>query len=125
MLDLDFCGSRPRLDDLAYTLSGTGSSLQSPSVDLAHWEHVQPAVDAYSDAVAPPLSSEERRALPLAIARGVVCVARHLVVGAELGDAAGFDLSHQREYFGRHTNDVAWSLALAQDPEPVQGAFTA
>ena len=125
VLDLDFCGSCPRLDDLAYTLSGTGSSLDSPTVDLAHWESIQPAVDAYANAVTPPLSLEERRALPLAIARGVLCVARHLVVGAELGEAAGFSLRHQRAYFGRHANDVAWSLALARDPEPIQAAFTA
>lgn len=124
VLDLDFCGSCPRLDDLAYTLSGTGSLLASPTVDLAHWESIQPAVDAYSNAVAPPLSLEERRALPLAIARGVLCVARQVVEGAELGEAAGFTLSFQREYFSRHANDLAWSLALAQNPEPIQAVFT-
>jgi homoserine kinase type II len=124
VLDLDFCGSCPRLDDLAYTLSGTGSLLDSPTVDVAHWESIQPAVDAYSDAVTPPLSSEERRALPLAIARGVLCVARQVVEGAALGEAAGFTLSFQREYLRRHANDLAWSLALAQDPAPIQAVFT-
>ena len=124
VLDLDFCGSRPRVDDLAYTLSGTGSLLRNPAVDVAHWESIQPAVDAYVNAVAPPLSSDERRALPLAIARAVLCVARHVVVGAELGEAAGFSVSHQRAYLARHANDVAWSLALARDPKPIQAVFT-
>lgn len=124
VLDLDFCGSQPRVDDLAYTLSGTGSSLHSPTVDPAHWESIRPAVDAYFTAVAPPLSLEERRALPLAIARAVLCMARHLVVEAESGEAAGFSRSYQRRMLAKHGNDVAWSLALAQDPEPVQAVFT-
>ena len=124
VLDLDFCGSRPRVDDLAYTLSGTASSLHSPTVDPAHWESIRPAVDAYSKAVEPPLSLEERRALPLAIARTVLFVARHLVAQAELGEAAGFSRSYQRRMMAEIRDDVAWSLALAQDPEPVQAIFT-
>jgi Ser/Thr protein kinase RdoA (MazF antagonist) len=124
VLDLDFCGSRPRVDDLAYTLSGTASSLHSPTVEPAHWESIRPAVDAYSQAVAPPLSLEERRALPLAIARVVLFVARHLVTEAELGEAAGFSRSHQRRMLAEIRDIVAWSLALAQDPEPVQAVFT-
>jgi hypothetical protein len=74
--------------------------------------------------VAPPLSLEERRALPLAIAGAVLCIARHLATQAEVGDAAGYSRSYQRAYLGHQANDVAWSLALAQDPEPVQAVFT-
>jgi Ser/Thr protein kinase RdoA (MazF antagonist) len=124
VMDLDFCGSRPRIDDLAYTLSGTVSALHSPTVDPAHWERLRLALDAYSQSVAPPLSSEERRALPLAIARTVLFVPRHLVTEAELGAAAGFSRSHQRRTLEEIRDEVAWSLALAQDPEPVQALFT-
>ena len=124
VLDLDLCGFRSRVDDLAYTLSGTGSSLRNPTVDLAHWEQVRLAVDAYSRAVVPPLSPEERRALPLAVARAVLIAARHLVVQAELGEAAGFGRSYQRRLLADVTVDVAWSLALAQDPQPVQTVFS-
>ena len=112
------------IDDLAYTLSGTASSLHSPTVDPAHWESIHPAVDAYSKAVEPPLSLEERRALPLAIARVVLFVTRHLVAQAELGEAAGFSRSDQRRMLAEIRDEVAWSLALAQDPEPVQAVFT-
>ena len=125
VLDLDFCGTRPRVDDLAYTLSGTGSLLHSPTVDPAHWDSIRPAVDAYLDAVAPPFSLEERRAVPLAIARGVLCVARHLVAQADSGEAAGFSRSYPRAMLADVRDDVAWSLALAQDLEPVQATFTA
>jgi Ser/Thr protein kinase RdoA (MazF antagonist) len=124
VLDLDFCGSRPRVDDLAYTLSGTASSLHSPTVDPAHWESIRPAVGAYFNAVAPPLSLEERRALPLAIARAVLCVARHPVAEAVSGEPAGFGRNYQRRVLAEIRDDVAWSLALAQDPEPVQAVFT-
>jgi Ser/Thr protein kinase RdoA (MazF antagonist) len=124
VLDLDFCGSRPRVDDLAYTLSGTASSLHSPTVDPAHWESIRPAVDAYSKAVEPPLSLEERLALPLAIGRTVLFMAKYLVAAAEFGEAAGFSRSYQRRMLAEIRDDVAWSLALAQDPEPVQAVFT-
>ena len=75
-------------------------------------------------AVEPPLLLEERRALPLAIARTVLFMAKYLVAAAELGEAAGFSLSYQRRTLAEIRDDVAWSLALAQDPEPVQAIFT-
>lgn len=125
VLDLDFSGSRPRVDDLAYTLSGTASSRHSPTVDAGHWESIRPAVDAYAEAVEPPLSREERRALPLAIARTVLFMAKYLVAAARLGEAAGFSRSHQRRMMAEIRDDVAWSLALARDPEPVQAIFAA
>jgi Ser/Thr protein kinase RdoA (MazF antagonist) len=124
VLDLDFCGSRPRVDDLAYTLSGTASSLHSATVDLAHWESIRPAVDAYSEALDRPLSLEERRALPLAIARTVLFMAKYLVAAAEFGEAAGFSRNYQRRMMAEIRDDVGWSLALAQEPEPVQAIFT-
>ncbi len=124
VLDLDLCGSRPRVDDLAYTLSGTASALRSPKVDHGHWEAIRPDVEAYFDAVEPPLSLEERWSLPLAVARVVLFMARNLVVQDELGDAAGFSRDYQRRDLAEIGDCVAWSLALAQDPGPVQAVFT-
>lgn len=124
VLDLDFCGTRPRVDDLAYTLSGTASSLRSPIVEAEHWESIRPALDAYAEVVAPPLTLEERRALPLAIARVVLFVARHLVMEADLAEVTGLSRSRQRRTLAEIRDVVAWSLALAEAPEPVQAIFT-
>jgi hypothetical protein len=74
--------------------------------------------------VEPPLSLEERLALPLAIGRTVLFMAKYLVAAAEFGEAAGFSRSYQRRMLAEIRDDVAWSLALAQDPEPVQAVFT-
>src|SRR5262249_38402485 len=67
----------------------------------------QPRLDREKAASAPP---EERRR-------------RRSTSDAEVGVAAGFRRSYLRAYLGRHADGVAWSLALAQDPGPVQAVF--
>ena len=69
LLDFDFMGRRPRVDDLALTayffLLKPGKGI--PGADAR--EDVRSFVDAYDRAASVPLSSAERAALPLAIAR--------------------------------------------------------
>ena len=64
--DLDFMGERARIDDLALTLYFTILDLAWPDVDLTKLREL---VDAYNSGLDEPLTSMERAALPLAIAR--------------------------------------------------------
>jgi homoserine kinase type II len=69
VIDFDFMGERPRIDDLALTLY---FFLLEPGRDLptaADRAQVRRFVDAYDAGTTLPLSSDERAALPLAIAR--------------------------------------------------------
>lgn len=69
VIDFDFMGERPRIDDLALTLY---FFLLEPGRDLptaADRAQVRRFVDAYDAGTTLPLSADERAALPLAIAR--------------------------------------------------------
>lgn len=73
VLDLDFAGVRPRIDDLALPLS----YLLQTGRPLAE---ARTLVDAYDTGSATPLSERERRALPFAMARMALFFLQYLLV---------------------------------------------
>lgn len=70
LLDWDFVGVRERVCDLAYSLYWMLRRMQ-PDAALEHWDgqRALPLLAAYNAAATPPLTSEELRALPFAMAR--------------------------------------------------------
>jgi homoserine kinase type II len=108
VLDLDFCGPRPRVDDLALTLYYVTSERRAPVVTADHRRHLGRLVDAYDHGLAHPLTDDERRALPLAIARTVLFMARNLV--------AVDDTTARRRMLADIELDSRWALDLARRP---------
>jgi homoserine kinase type II len=109
VLDLDFCGPRPRVDDLALTLYYTTSERQEPAVAAEHRARLHRLVDAYDRGLERPLRDEERRAVPLSIARTVLFMARNLV--------AVDDREAQRGMLEAIDVDSRWALDLARRPD--------
>lgn len=73
VLDFDFMGVRPRIDDLALPLyyALQGGARPNDALEL---------VDAYDSGCATPLSDRERRALPFAMARMSLSFLQYLVL---------------------------------------------
>jgi len=71
--DLDFMGVRARIDDLALTLYYTNSTLPGDPASDDGIRRLRLLVDAYNSGLDQPLTSGERAALPLAIARAPLC----------------------------------------------------
>jgi Ser/Thr protein kinase RdoA (MazF antagonist) len=67
--DFDFIGLRPRIDDLALTLFFLNDSRGRDDLSPRRLRRLVELVDLYDQMADPPLSPEERRLLPLAIAR--------------------------------------------------------
>jgi Ser/Thr protein kinase RdoA (MazF antagonist) len=67
--DFDFMGVRARIDDLALTLYFTSLQYAEDPVSDDQLLRLRRLVDAYDSGLAEPLSSAERTALPLALAR--------------------------------------------------------
>lgn len=76
VLDFDFAGVRPRVDDLALPL---GYLLESGHA-LAE---VRQLVDAYDSGTDRALTKDERAALPYAMARGALFFHQYLLVPAD------------------------------------------
>ena len=115
LLDLDFMGERPRIDDLALTLyyanSTFGDGYNTPDRVATLGE----LVDHYNRGLARELTAPERAALPYAVARTVLCF-----VGM---------LAFIQEPVARHNlvreiaPDLEWSLELVREVEPWHTAF--
>jgi len=73
ILDFDFAGMRPRVDDLALPLAYLLQTGARPA-------QVRALVDAYDAGCATPLSVRERRALPFAMARIALSFLQYLVL---------------------------------------------
>lgn len=118
LLDLDFMGERPRVDDVALTLYYTNSTLRSegwgPDVRLAISTDM---VRTYDAALGEPLTSEEWAALPLALARTVLCFVG-MVPLIEHGPS-------RRRHVRATAPDVAWSLDIVSNLDPWREAFSA
>jgi len=67
--DFDFMGERARIDDLALTLYFTSLAYAQDPVSDDQRLRLRRLVEAYDSGLADPLSSAERAALPLALAR--------------------------------------------------------
>lgn len=115
VLDLDFAGVRPRIDDVALTFYYTTSGMKRDEVDAAHLRRLRRALDAYDSTASPKLSEAERLALPLALARTVLFSARYIV---EVKEQAT-----KREILGEITTDIKWSCALVESARAAQDAF--
>lgn len=87
LLDLDFLGQRPRIDDLALTLFLLTDHL---GIDVTRLRQL---VDQYDAALGTPLSPEERAALPLAIVRAPLTFLRDLTY---LGPSSRAELNQLR-----------------------------
>lgn len=79
VLDFDFAGMRPRVDDLALPLTyalqawGSGAGIRG----------VRELVQAYDASATPRLSKDERRALPYAMARTALSFLQYLTLPGE------------------------------------------
>lgn len=115
VLDLDFMGFRPRIDDLALTLYYTRSDFLGPfdQAERLHW--IARIVNAYDSGLDEPLMGEERRALPFALARTILYDLRYIAASAD-------DAAVQDRVRG-DAPDVDWSLDLVRSPESWQGAL--
>lgn len=113
--DLDFMGERPRIDDLALTLYYTNSTFHDDQGSDDRIRRLHSLVDAYDRGLDEPLSTAERAALPLALARAPLCfIAMIARVDSETG---------ARTLAAEMAPDVAWALAIARDLDHWQRVF--
>lgn len=115
VIDFDFMGERARIDDLALTLYYTQSTFWEDAVSDERMHRLRGLVDAYESGLDEQLSSLERAALPLALARAPLCfVGMIAVVDSEQG---------ARRLAAELSRDIAWALAIARNPAPWRAAF--
>jgi homoserine kinase type II len=116
VLDLDFMGERPRIDDLALTLYYANSTLGASYDDPLRVSLLCDLVDAYDAGLTRRLSATERAALPCALARTVLSF---------VGMLASIDDITARQRLVRDiTPDLEWSLDLVRDVDDWRAAFT-
>lgn len=115
ILDLDFMGIRPRVDDLALTLYYTNSTLGTGYLSADRQARLAKLVDAYDTGLATHLSAAERNALPFALARTILFMFKHI---ARMEDA-----DRVRREVGTIHADVEWSLALLDEAAQWRTAF--
>ncbi|MCB0065121.1 MAG: phosphotransferase, partial [Caldilineaceae bacterium] len=113
VLDFDFMGVRPRIDDLALPLH----SLLQRGMPL---RDVQRLVDTYDAGCAVPLSRQERRALPHAMARMALCYLQYMLIP---GDEA-YQLHCRREFNESRGPACVWWLAQLENPHFRENGFT-
>jgi len=114
--DFDFMGERPRIDDLALILYYTNSTFAADPLSDGRIRRLRRLVDAYDSGLDEPLTTQEREALPLAIARQPLWA-----VGKWL--ALLDDEETARGLAAEMAPDVLWALALIRDRERWQTAF--
>jgi len=105
--DLDFMGARARIDDLALTLYYTQSTFADDRTSDIRLRQLRGLVDAYERGLDAPLAAEERRAIPLAMARtvlGFVAMIAHTE-----SDTVG------RQLAAEMAPDLDWTQALLED----------
>lgn len=113
--DLDFMGERHRIDDLALTLYYTNSTFSNDPASDERIDKLLRLVRAYESGLGEPLTSAERAALPVALARTPLAfIAMIPAVDTE---------RNARRLTAEMHDDVAWALAIAHDLEHWQAAF--
>jgi Ser/Thr protein kinase RdoA (MazF antagonist) len=114
--DFDFMGERARIDDLALTLYYTNSTFSEDPVSDHRMSRLRRLVDAYDRGLDDPLTSVERAALPLAIARQPLWwVGRWLALLDDEGQA--------RRGLAKMSWDVEWALQVIREAGRWQAAF--
>jgi homoserine kinase type II len=105
--DLDFMGERARIDDLALTLYYTNSTFSDDPTSDKRISSLRTLIDAYESGLDAPLTSAERAALPLALARTPLAfIAMITSVDSEAG---------ARRLAEEMLPDVMWALAIVRD----------
>lgn len=117
VLDLDFMEERPRVDDLALTLYYVNSGLGPDHGASERVAMLSSLVRAYDRTLEQPLTSDERAALPFAIARTVLAFTRHLMLRQSAEE--------QREVAMAWSSDLQWSLEMVYDAGRWRDAFDA
>ncbi|NEE01519.1 phosphotransferase [Phytoactinopolyspora halotolerans] len=117
LLDLDFLGERPRVDDLALTLFFINEHLGRADISPARIRVLRDLVDRYDAALTTPLSPAERAALPFAILRTPLTFLRDL---AHRGPSSRRELTSLRgpeyEWALRLLNAPVWRTAFRSGP---------
>ena len=115
LLDLDFMGERPRIDDLALTLYYANSTYGNGYTTPDRIAMLGELVDSYDRGLAHPLTTAERTALPYAVARTVLCF---------VGMLAFIQVPVARDNLLREiAPDLQWSLDLVRDAPRWRTAF--
>lgn len=106
LLDFDFMGERPRIDDVALTLYYANSTLGREYLDEDRLAWLASLISAYAGSLDQRLSAGELHGLPLALARTVLCL-----VGM-VPDIPS-ELDRDRHLLSIEP-DLEWSLGLAE-----------
>lgn len=114
--DFDFMGERARIDDLALTLYFTCLEYPEQPVSDDQLRRLRRLVDAYDSGLDDPLTSAERAALPLAIARQPLWSIGGWVVLLDEPEAA-------RKHASGMSFEVHWALSLVREVARWQAAF--
>jgi homoserine kinase type II len=115
ILDLDFMGERARVDDLALTLYYTNSTFSDDQTSDARIGRLGALVDAYNAGLDETLTTAERAALPLALARAPLAfIAMIAAVDTE---------PNARQLAAEMNADVMWALAIMRDLDRWQRAL--
>lgn len=113
--DLDFMGERARIDDVALTLYYTNSTFSEDPLSDDRIQHLRKLVDAYNAGLDEPLTTVERLALPLAIARTPLFMMRYIAL-METKEEAVKPISETLP-------DLEWALHLLDDLDHWQQRF--
>jgi homoserine kinase type II len=113
--DFDFMGERARVDDLALTLYYTNSTFSDDPTSDDRVRQLRALADAYDSGLDDRLTSAERAALPLTLARTPLCF---IAMIASVDSEAG-----ARRLAAEMTGDIAWALAIVRNLDRWQSAF--
>ena len=116
MTDLDFMGERARIDDVALTLYYTNSTFSEDPLSDERIQRLRSLLDAYDSGLDEPLTTVERLALPLAIARTPLFLMRYIAL-METKELAVKPIAETLP-------DLEWALHLLADFAHWQQKFT-
>jgi Ser/Thr protein kinase RdoA (MazF antagonist) len=118
ILDLDFMAERERIDDIALVLYyvNSGSMLSGEARLAERQRRLRELVDTCDSGLTLHLSTMERAAIPLAMARIVLAYTGHLCQRVRQSD--------QRDVLEAWSPDLDWSLEIVRDLGCWQEAFT-
>jgi homoserine kinase type II len=114
--DFDYMGERARIDDVALTLYFTSLKYAQTAASDSHLWRLRALIDAYDRGLANPLSSVERAALPLAMARQPLWSIGGWVALLD-------DEQSARQHAAGSISEVNWALGITSGLDRWQTAF--
>ncbi|MGA8276263.1 MAG: phosphotransferase [Thermoplasmata archaeon] len=114
--DFDFMGEQARIDDVALTLYYANSTLSEDPLSDECLRRLRALVDAYDAQLDVPLTPDERKALPLAIARAPLAAMRYIAQSKTADEA--------RHLIASMSPDMAWATSILDDLDRWQQAFS-